>query len=122
MRDPRSRRAVSGARIDWQRPPAWAGPPLSNSGVNRFLAPAESHRQPSRSLPGDLMDKDAFRSALKALHLTCEDFAELTGWSVRTAYEWGERLSVRRRPAPAGDPGADAGSAAGGAVSDWVSE
>jgi hypothetical protein len=40
------------------------------------------------------MGKDAFRSALKALHLTCEDFAELSGWSVRTVYEWGERLPV----------------------------
>jgi hypothetical protein len=29
------------------------------------------------------MDKDEFRAALKTLHLTCEDFAELTGWSVK---------------------------------------
>lgn len=41
MRDPRSRIAVSGARIDWQRPPAWAGEPPTNSEVDRYLAPAE---------------------------------------------------------------------------------
>lgn len=41
MRDPRSRIAISGARIDWNRPPAWAGEPPTNSEVDRYLTPVE---------------------------------------------------------------------------------
>lgn len=42
MRDPRSRVATTGARIDWQHAPIWAGEIPLNSEVDRFLEPVQS--------------------------------------------------------------------------------
>jgi len=47
MRDPRSRFAPSGVRIDWQRPPVWAGEPPANSEVGLILAPVEKTPPPA---------------------------------------------------------------------------
>lgn len=38
-KEPRIRFAVPAARIDWTRPPAWAGPPPQNTEVDRDLRP-----------------------------------------------------------------------------------
>lgn len=40
------------------------------------------------------MDKQEFRSALEALRLSCDEFADLTGWSRATVYDWGSRAPV----------------------------
>ena len=40
------------------------------------------------------MDKAGFRAALGTLGLTVASFAELTGWSAATVYEWGSRSPV----------------------------
>lgn len=48
-KDPRARLYTTGHRIDWQRPPLWAGPPPHNSEVDRLLVPAEPKRRPASS-------------------------------------------------------------------------
>lgn len=40
------------------------------------------------------MDKESFRSSLDALGLSIGKFSELTGWSERTVYAWGDRTPV----------------------------
>jgi phage terminase large subunit GpA-like protein len=39
-KEPRARFATPGARIDWNRPPVWAGPQPSNSEINHQLTPS----------------------------------------------------------------------------------
>jgi hypothetical protein len=36
------------------------------------------------------MIKQQFRAALKALRLSCDEFADLTSWSLATIYTWGD--------------------------------